>query len=43
MRVFRKQYWSYWISFKPVISLLLMLDLDIYCFIEVDFVAEGEF
>jgi len=37
---FRKQYW---ISWKPLISWLLTLDLDNFRFIDVDFVAAGGF
>jgi len=37
MSGFRKQYW---ISWKPLISLLITLDLDNFGFLEVDFLAE---
>jgi len=40
MRVFLKQYW---ISWKPAISLLHMLDLDNVRFVDVDIVAGGGF
>jgi len=36
---FRKQYW---ISWKPLLSWLLTLDLDNFRFMKVDFVAEAE-